>query len=229
MLSNIFMWNDASPRNELAKWLVLTALFTSAFACDDESVSPTTGGGGQGGADATTTVTTAATTTTAGQGGDGGAPPAGPTSIPNYFRLTAEAAGVDQGIDVACSLDFIFELDPERSRTDALVEYPGTHGGEAERTVLDENGDGFSFHADVFGEVVARLIFEGSVLELEIPINATTEESFWQELAFFPGTLEADGTGSGTWTCAPLEIDQDGYVDLVGTVDGTWQIEPIED
>jgi hypothetical protein len=206
----------------------------ATVACSDDGASPD-GGGGAGGSgptgssSASTATSTASTSSgSGGAGGEAGAPPSGPTSVPSYFRLTAEAAGIDRGIDVACSLDFIFELDPESLRTDTLVEYPGTHGGSAVRTVLDANGDGFSFHADVFGEVLARLTFEGSVLEIEIPINGTAAESFWQELAYFPGTLEADGTGSGTWTCAPLEIDQNGYLDVSGTVDGTWTIEPIE-
>ncbi len=150
------------------------------------------------------------------------------TELPRNFRLTGAASGTDaEGLTATCSLDLIFELNAEVSRTAARVDYEGVHGGGVERAVLARDGSGFAFAADVFGEVEAHLFVTGSV-EIVIPVNLTAEGRFWQNLARFAGTVDSSGRGRGQWTCAPFDIDTGGYVDQSLVVVGTWQLEPSE-
>jgi hypothetical protein len=155
--------------------------------------------------------------------------PVGPplvTDLPRNFRLTGTASGTDaQGLTATCSLDLVFELTSEVSRTSQRVDYEGVHGGGVERAVLARDGSGFSFTADVYGEVEANLILTGRV-ELVIPVNRTAEGRFWQNLARFAGTVGPSGRGEGSWTCAPFDIDTGGYVDNSLVVEGTWSMEP---
>ncbi len=148
------------------------------------------------------------------------------TELPRNFALTGTASGTDPaGLTATCSLDLMFELTSEVSRTPARVEYEGVHGGGVERAVLARDGSGFSFAADVFGEVEAHLFSTGTV-EIVIPVNQTAEGRFWQNLARFAGTVDSSGRGQGQWTCAPFDIDTGGYVDQSLVVGGTWQMEP---
>ncbi len=192
------------------------------LACDEGGRA--TGGGGTGPA----VGGGGASVEGGGGAGGGGAPSSGPSEVPGYFRLTAFAEATEGDITAVCEIDFIFELEAESSRTDELVQYPGVHGGSAKRTVTAPDGAGFSFSADSFGEVVAELRFADSAIDLAIPINETAEGRFWRELALFAGTLEVDGKGSGAWTCAPLDIDQGGYLDTQVIAQGAWTMEPIE-
>ena len=89
------------------------------------------------------------------------------------------------------------------------------------------DGSGFSFAADVFGDVEAHLFVTGSV-EIVIPVNQTAEGRFWQNLARFAGTVDATGRGRGPWICAPFDVDTGGYLDQSLVVEGTWQMEPQE-
>jgi hypothetical protein len=148
-------------------------------------------------------------------------------NIPGFFRLTADAEGSNEGLEVDCRLNWIFEMKGETFRTPQLVDYNGIHGGEAFRRILQNDQSGFIFNADVFGEVEARLITHSGEVEFAIPINRTAEGRFWRELAEFEGVMNENGTGNGTWTCAPLDINQGGYVDETLTVEGTWHIEPL--
>jgi hypothetical protein len=157
--------------------------------------------------------------------------PTGPEPVQNLpptFRLTASASGSDAGAGLTgtCSLDWIFELRREVSRQPTLVQYEGVHGGEASRTVLQSDQSGFGFFIDVFGDVDARLNPVLRTVELRIPINETADSRFYRELALFTGTVDEAGFGSGTWVCAPLDLDQGGYVDTILTMIGTWQIAP---
>lgn len=196
---------------------LLVCLAVALVGCGDDSRSDGGGGSGPaGGADAS------------GGGGSGeGGGINTEQSVPTYFRMTATADGrTEEDINVSCFLDFIFELEAETERTEELVEIPGFHGGEARRSLLDDKGAGFVFSASAAGDVVATLRFPDE-LDLAIPINDTAENRFWKEMRLFQGTLAEDGTASGAWTCAPLDIEQEGYVDNEVVLEGTWSIEPI--
>jgi len=164
-------------------------------------------------------------------GCDGGNPVANPpsmTDLPRHFLLTGTASGTDAGgLTASCALDLIFELRSEVSRTAQRVDYQGVHGGGVRRAVLARDGSGFSFSADVFGEVDAHLLVTGDV-ELVIPVNQTAQGRFWQNLVRFAGTVDSSGRGQGEWTCAPVDIDSGGYLDRTLVVKGTWQMEPRE-
>jgi len=150
------------------------------------------------------------------------------TELPRNFRLTGNASGTDPaGLTATCSLDLVFELTSEVSRTAQRVDYEGVHGGGVERAVLTRDGSGFAFAADVFGEVEAHLFVTGTV-EIVIPVNQTAEGRFWQNLARFAGTVDSSGGGRGLWTCAPFDIDSGGYVDDSVVAEGTWEMAPQE-
>lgn len=209
----------------------------AAGACSDDSTDPAAGGNAAAGGSPSDGGGPAAGGESEGGAPAGGSEPQGgeggraslPTSVPDYFRMTGAAQGTEGEVNVDCTLDLIFELQASNEETARFIVYPGTHGGEVWRTLVDDEGAGFSFHADVFGEVVATLYFEDGRLDLAVPINETAENAFFQQMALFQGTLAADGTASGDWRCAPLETTQDGYEDLTVWVDGTWTTEPIED
>lgn len=215
----------------------LVGLCVVMGACSDDGTDPITGGAPPSGGSAADGGEAsiggapeggAAMGGSEAQGGEGGAE-ALPTSVPDYFRMTGSAKGSEGEVNADCTLDLIFELQASTEETARYIAYPGTHGGEVWRTLVDDEGAGFSFHADVFGEVVATLYFADGRLDLAIPINETAENAFFQQMALFQGTLAADGTATGDWRCAPLETTQDGYEDLTVWVDGTWETEPIVD
>ena len=164
----------------------------------------------------------------AGCDNNGPVQPQGPTitNLPSRFRLTGTASGSNANQRTAsCSLDLIFELRTEVARSPELVEYTGVHGGEVARAVLAKNGSGFSFFAQVFGDVEARLHTLGRV-ELLIPVNVDAEGRFWQNLARFDGAVTEDDRGSGRWTCAPFDLNSGGYRDVSLVVQGTWTFKP---
>lgn len=210
---------------------------TLIAGCSDDGTDPATGGNAPTGG----SPSNGGSAPLGGAGGaaDGGSEPQGgegeggaaalPTSIPDYFRMTGIAQGTEGEVNAECTLDLIFELQASTEETATFISYPGTHGGEVWRMLVDDAGAGFSFHADVFGEVIATLHFADARLELAVPINETAENAFFQQMALFQGTLAADGTASGDWRCAPLETTQEGYEDLTVWVDGTWTTEPIVD
>ena len=149
-------------------------------------------------------------------------------SLPSQFRMEAVASFTDpSGTTVDCSLDFVFELRSETFRDSSRVIYAGVHGGETFRRILDEDGAGFAFFADAFGEIEAHLDTSTGATTLLAPVNETATNQFWRELARFHASMDQNGNGTGSWTCAPLEIDQNGYVDNTFTIEGTFQIHPI--
>lgn len=158
-----------------------------------------------------------------GEGGPGFFPLEG---LPASLRLIGTAAGPrGDGGTIDCGFDLLVTL-VERRRTDAFIEHAGIQGGEAHRTTLDSTGAGFGFFADVYWpDVVARLVLPDSI-ELLLADTTVNDSRFWDELAFFAGARGPGDPGSGTWTCAPFDIWQGGYVDTMGVVQGTWQLQP---
>lgn len=151
----------------------------------------------------------------------------GVESMPAHFSLSGTAEGSDgNGLNATCALQLEFIWNRETERTPFFVTYQGIHGGEVFRTLEKDNQTGFEFAAGVVGEVGGHLAIRSGVLDLVIPINATARGRFWQSLTHFEGVMDSNGHGSGTWTCAPLDIDQ-GYVDQTLIVQGTWQIDPL--
>ena len=150
-------------------------------------------------------------------------------SMPAQFHMSGEArATAADGRTVTCALDLIFETRTETGRSNGQIQYQGVHGGDVQRRILRPNGSGFLFRADVYGDVETQLdTFTGAV-QLRIPINETADGRFWRNMAAFNGTVDSAGNGNGSWTCAPLDIDQGGYVDKSIVAQGTWRISPIQ-
>jgi hypothetical protein len=148
-------------------------------------------------------------------------------SLPPRFRVVGNAAGGVGGRTAECQLNLVVELAHERRRDDQVVEYSGTHGGDVSRTVLESDGSGLSLWADVYNpETVARLTLPDS-LELVLFDTVGVQSRFWREIAFLAGARRGGDPGSGTWSCAPFDINEGGYVDTSLTVQGRWQIEPV--
>jgi hypothetical protein len=130
------------------------------------------------------------------------------------------------GTSVSCELDLVFELDAHPSETPVSLEYRGRHGGAIRRTVLDASGNGISLWPDVLGDVVARSLAPNQI-QLTFPANMNTSSRFWRELSLLQGTFDAGDTATGSWICAPFDIDSGGWIDTQYTARGTWTLRPI--
>jgi hypothetical protein len=144
--------------------------------------------------------------------------------LPSTFRVVGSADSTfADGSSVRCQFAFSVTLEGEQERTTRFVRYGVEHGGSAGRTVLDSSGAGFSFVADVHWPQGIARYFPPDSVELLIGDTTNHESRFWHRLAFLTGDV-AHG-GSGTWTCAPFDIDQGALVDTSGIVLGTWSLE----
>jgi hypothetical protein len=155
--------------------------------------------------------------------------PAGPSPLGNQFRILGTAEGGDSvGRTASCWLDLIMALDSTGSpRPIPLgVEYAGTMGGGVGRTVLEADSSGFGFFADVYWPTAVARLRTRDLVDLVIGDTLQTESRFWREIALLRGARVDDGA-TGTWTCAPFDIWENGYVDTLLVVQGTWRTERI--
>ncbi len=129
------------------------------------------------------------------------------------------------GRTIECSLDLEIALNPEANRTSERVEYTGTHTGEVGRRVLVRDSSDVTFSAIVFGDVRLHLIAPDSVV-LQIPANEDAGSRFWREIAQFAGTVDSEGSGTGRWRCAPLDVVQNAFVDTSLVAKGQWHLQP---
>jgi hypothetical protein len=149
------------------------------------------------------------------------------TTLPETLFMSGEASATDPGgLAATCTFALRIDLLRETSRTRNLVTYTGTKGGEVRRQVWDATGAGFEFVAHTFADIEVQLMPSGR-LDLRVPVNETTDSRFYQALAHFEGPITKDGVATGSWTCAPLDLEQGGYKDTSVTATGTWTIEPL--
>ena len=147
--------------------------------------------------------------------------------LPEFLKFTGQAEGVDDGVTIECLCDLNLEL-PEFEVNGETQVFTGSLGGDIVRAVTNDDGAGFSFAPFLYGEVTLTVKPNDSVY-LEWPGNLDTGIPFYDEIALFRGVVDTDeGTVSGTWNCAPLNIEEGGYVDLHGTAEGTWGLEEFE-
>lgn len=139
--------------------------------------------------------------------------------FPAHASFTGEAQGSAEELDIECGFHFLIDRvdGAERGNNEALA----VMGGEARRTVLDEQGEGISFAGDAFDSI--RVAFPNPD---EIVISSRIHEPsgvsrFWDELLRFEGMRLAEEQWAGTWKCFPLDTRDDS----VGIVEGTWTIE----
>jgi hypothetical protein len=157
-----------------------------------------------------------------GCGGNGGSTYA---ELPGFFKLNAIAHAEADDETVDCKLDFIVELAGEVSRTDAVVEYVGTMGGEAERSILKPDQSGAGFIADAYSEIQALLILPDHVEINTInvpPGDPNVTSRFWDEIQHFDGRLGPADRITGEWICAPLDVEYGGVQDDSIFAPGTW-------
>ncbi len=162
-----------------------------------------------------------------GSGGDDADPVDALPSL--YFWLHASAEGQSGEFTVECGLDYIVELGDEVSRTDAAVEYLGTMGGEARRSLLRGDGSGVAFIADAFSEVQVLLTFPNRVQinMINLPPDPPGVSSrFWSEQRRLEGSVIGERI-FGDWTCAPLDTVVNGINDNSIVLPGTWLTEEI--
>ncbi|MBT8422352.1 MAG: hypothetical protein KJP03_04455, partial [Gammaproteobacteria bacterium] len=140
------------------------------------------------------------------------------------FWLRANAAGEEEGLTVECGLDYIVDIAGEVSRTDQVVEYVGTMGGEARRSILRPDGSGFAIFADAFSEVQVLLLAPDRVQINAINVPPDPEgvsSRFWNELLKIEGRLTDDQI-VGDWVCAPLDTEINGINDNTVVIPGMW-------
>lgn len=150
--------------------------------------------------------------------------------LPLFFELNA-VAQADQdrldGLSVDCSLGFIVEISGEVSRTPEVVEYVATMGGDANRSLLRPDGSGVAFRANAFFprlQVLHLLPDRVQLVSLDFPPDGPSSGSrFWDELRFFDGFLNADGSIEGEWLCAPLDTEYGGIDDDAIFAEGIWE------
>jgi hypothetical protein len=157
-----------------------------------------------------------------------GEEPAISRKLPEMMRFTGLAEGKAEGFDIQCRCDMILEVPDFVTGDNSSQQYIGTLGGEITRVITDDEGAGFSFSPFLFGDAEAMVTANDSVF-LAWPANEGTGTRFYDEIALFEGRLNTDGSVTGSWKCAPLDISEGGYVDLKGTVEGSWNLEKIEE
>lgn len=162
-----------------------------------------------------------------------GSSTADPVEIsPGLMRFQATAASTIDEFTISCDLDYILEVQGEVSRTPSSIEFIGTLGGEARRSVLRPDLSGFAIFADSFSDVQIIQMLSGNVeirmINLPPPVPGVMSR-FWDFQQLFEGTLLLQGEMSGGWTCAPLDTEINGIVDNVYLVDGDWSTTTIED
>jgi hypothetical protein len=153
--------------------------------------------------------------------------PVAKRKLAESMKFTGGAEGVDEGVIIECLCDLALELPGFELEVDGTQQFTGTLGGEIIRAVADDSGAGFSFAPFLFGEVTVTVKANDS-LYLSWPGNLDTGIPFYDEISLFKGVVNTDGTVSGTWKCAPLNLDEGGYVDVKGVAEGTWGLEKFE-
>jgi hypothetical protein len=152
--------------------------------------------------------------------------PAPVPEMPRYFWLEATASGESEEFNVECRLGFTVEISGEVSRTDEVVEYTATMGGEAVRQLLRDDGSGVAFVADAYypdHQVLHILPNRVQIVSPGYsPDEPTSGSRFWHELRFFEGTIDRNGVMTGEWLCAPLDTDRGDINDDSVFAEGTW-------
>jgi len=128
-------------------------------------------------------------------------------------------------MSVDCRIDFLVEIAGEVSRTDEVIEYVGTMGGGAERKIRREDGSGVAYIGDYYFPNLQVLHILPSRIQL-VSDNYRPDEPvssrFGAELRFWEGALQPDGSILGSWTCAPMDVDDRGIEDFTIFADGPW-------
>lgn len=147
--------------------------------------------------------------------------------LPMFFALNAVAEAATDELAVDCGLEFVVEISGEVSRTDLVVEYLAMMGGDAMRNLERPDGSGVNLRASAFYprlQVLHILPNRVQLVSLDFPPDGpSTGSRFWDELRFFDGILDEDGTIAGEWLCAPLDVEQGGIDHDTVFAEGSWE------
>ena len=129
---------------------------------------------------------------------------------------------LDDGRTAACSIFLRIEVEDDGELDGAARVYRGTAGGDATRTVLEDDGSGFSFWPHLHSGATLRATADS----IELTADGADSETvrFYRGIMHFAGERTGPGEASGTWTCAPLDLDQGGWLDTAVVAPGTWTI-----
>ena len=148
-------------------------------------------------------------------------------TVPQAMELNGTAfIELDDGRTADCEIFLRIELEDDGvAEGDARV-FRGTAGGDAIRTVLDAEGAGFSFWPHLHSGATLRATPDS--IELIADGADEAAERFYQGIMRFAGERTGPGAAHGTWTCAPLDLDQNGWLDTAVVAPGTWTITPAD-
>jgi hypothetical protein len=151
----------------------------------------------------------------------------GPSPLPELppsLVMQASASSLyPDGSTVSCTFSIRVEWDAADLQRGDVV-YTGRMGGESHRQVLDGNGDGLGFFADMaWPTATARLVRSDSI-SIDLTGGADASGSpFWDTFKALDGRKES-GRWTGPWTCKPLGAIPGGYSDTSLTATGSWEI-----
>ena len=158
--------------------------------------------------------------------------PAGPNgdgiALPSIMDLngTAEIER-DDGMAAACWIFLHVVLDETIDSTAEAIVYSGTAGGEANRTVFEGDSTGLSFWPLLHSNATVRATADS--IEIMAEGHDTVSSRFYAGIMHFRGARAGPGEAHGTWTCAPLDLDSDGWLDTSVVAPGTWTLEEFEE
>jgi hypothetical protein len=113
------------------------------------------------------------------------------------------------------------EMGDESRPAAGAIEFPGVMGGGVSRTVLEADSSGFGFFADVYWPHAVARLSTRDLVDFVLGDSAQAEGRFWKEIVNLHGVRDG-AQASGTWSCAPFDIWEGGYVDTILVVQGTW-------
>lgn len=211
--------------------LGLAVALSACSGSDDDTSSAHADGGGSGGSLATggsagtASGGSAGTLSDAGSdgttGGTSGAGGSSGATAADGFTLKAEASGIstDGTETVTCTLTVYYtNLVPNASGG-----WTGDQSGEVFRII--QGAQKYEFQA-LIGFTGT---FNRNATEVELVMNDKPDvnaKPFWKELDVLKGTESSPDHYAGTWTCAPLMLDEPGFKDMKTYAPGTWTLEP---
>jgi hypothetical protein len=130
--------------------------------------------------------------------------------------------GGDGGADhVECS----FFADIDQLQVSANGSITGFVVGEVFRTAFP--GDQrFEFSAFIAGEGSVTQLSATDVEARLVGVQPEDAKEFWLALEVIQGQKVGEFSYDGVWTCAPILLNDPGFIDLDLRVPGTWQIRP---
>jgi hypothetical protein len=144
--------------------------------------------------------------------------------LPSMLRVSGEAMEIaPDGERADCS----FFADVGDLTFTADGGWTGTiFGGEVFRTITTSTaGNLYELSALIGGPASAER--EGERLKVRIAGDQPADANpFWLALEVLTGTITAAHEAEGSWVCAPLDLNEPGFVDRNVYAPGSWRVRP---